>query len=50
MTDTLLAGFVAGGFAAAVLVVLWLLVADSQPDSLQSFGTGFELHFGEESW
>ena len=41
MSYTLLAGFVTGGFAAAVLLVLWLLVADSRTDGFDSVEVDF---------
>jgi hypothetical protein len=37
MSDALLAIVATGGFGAAVLLVLWLLVVDSRPGRLQAF-------------
>lgn len=44
MSYPLLVGFVTTGFAAAVLLVLWLLVADSRTDAPQALDS-VELDF-----
>jgi hypothetical protein len=48
MTETFLVGFVTCGFVVAVLVVVWLLAADSRVDS--STDTAFKLHLDEKNW
>ncbi len=45
MSYPLLAGFVTGGFAVAVLLVLWLLAADSRTDEAQAFESVDEVDF-----
>jgi hypothetical protein len=47
MTETFFVGFVTCGFLVALLVVLWLLAADSRPDKA---GNAFELYFDENNW